>query len=51
MKKKLLLFLILTIFSACTSQKNEISLIKENTKDINYAKKIGLKENLIKVII
>jgi outer membrane protein assembly factor BamD len=34
MKKKLLLFLILTIFSACTSQKNEISLIKENTKDL-----------------
>jgi outer membrane protein assembly factor BamD len=34
MKKKLLLFLILTIFSACTSQENEISLIKENTKDL-----------------
>jgi len=34
MKKKLLLFLIFIIFSACTSQKNEISLIKENTKDL-----------------
>ena len=26
--------MILAIFSACTSQKNEISLIKENTKDL-----------------
>jgi outer membrane protein assembly factor BamD len=34
MKKKLLLFLILIIFSACTSQENKISLIKENTKDL-----------------
>ena len=26
---------------------NKGLIIKENTKDINYAKKIGLKENLI----